>query len=212
MRKAWRRFVEQGRRAKTSSTYVVARRFYLTVLLDVFCLTSFCLTSFACSSGVKPTATVTAADTADQVLVNMNHYVTGDGIVRARVRADTAYFYQNSQSAELRNVHVTFYGADGAETSTMTAREGTYHWGSGDGDMEGRGHVVVVGSGDGRTLKTEVMRYNSRTNQVSSDVPFVFDGPGRHMEGAGFTSDPNFRNVTAIRPRGTGGGFVLPNQ
>jgi hypothetical protein len=78
--------------------------------------------------------------------------------------------------------------------------------------MEGRGHVVVVGSGDGRTLKTEVMRYSQRTNQVSSDVPFVFDAPGRHMEGAGFTSDPNFRNVTAIRPRGTGGGFVLPNQ
>jgi LPS export ABC transporter protein LptC len=205
MRKASSRFVEQGRQAKTSSTYVVARRFCLTILLDVFCLTSV-----GCSNGVKPTATVTAADTADQVLVNMNHYVTGDGIVRARVRADTAYFYQNSQSAELRNVHVTFYGADGAETSTMTAREGTYHWGT--GDMEGRGHVVVVGSGDGRTLKTEVMRYSQRTNQVSSDVPFVFDAPGRHMEGAGFTSDPNFRNVTAIRPRGTGGGFVLPNQ
>jgi LPS export ABC transporter protein LptC len=209
MRKTSSTFVEQERQAKASSTYIVARRFCLTVLLD-----AFCLTSFACSSGVKPTATVTAADTADQVLVDMDHYVTGDGIVRARVRADTAYFYQNSQSAELRNVHVTFYGADGAETSTMTAREGTYHWGTGEGtgDMEGRGNVVVVGSGDGRTLKTEVMRYNQRTNEVSSDLPFVFDGPGRHMEGAGFTSDPNFRNVTAIRPRGTGGGFVLPNQ
>lgn len=205
MRKTSSGCAEQGRRAKASSTYVAARRFCLTVLLDVFCLTSF-----ACSSGVKPTATVTAADTADQVLVNMDHYVTGDGIVRARVRADTAYFYQNSQSAELRNVHVTFYGADGNETSTMTAREGTYHWVP--GDMEGRGNVVVVGSGDGRTLKTEVMRYNQRTNQVSSDQPFIFDGPGRHVEGEGFTSDPNFRNVTAFRPRGTGGHFVLPNQ
>src|SRR5512143_495467 len=196
MRKTSSGCAEQGRRAKASSTYVAARR--------------FCLTSFACSSGVKPTATVTAADTADQVLVNMDHYVTGDGIVRARVRADTAYFYQNSQSAELRNVHVTFYGADGNETSTMTAREGTYHWVP--GDMEGRGNVVVVGSGDGRTLKTEVMRYNQRTNQVSSDQPFIFDGPGRHVEGEGFTSAPNFRNVTAFRPRGTGGHFVLPNQ
>src|SRR5512144_101920 len=210
MRKASSKYVEQRRRAKASSSYVVARRFCLTVLLDVFCLTSFCLTSFACSSGVKPTATVTAADTADQVLVSMDHYVTGDGIVRARVRADTAYFYQNSQSAELRNVHVTFYGTDGAETSTMTAREGTYHWAT--GDMEGRGNVVVVGSGDGRTLKTEVMRYSQRTNQVSSDQPFVFDGPGRHMEGAGFTSAPNFRNVTASRPHGSGGGIVLPNR
>lgn len=181
------------------------RRLCWTSLLPVVCWTAF-----ACSSGVKPTATVTAADTADQVLVDMTHYVTGDGIVRARVRADTAYFYQNSQVAELRVVHVTFYDGEGNETSTMTAREGTYHWGT--GDMEGRGNVVVVGSGDGRTLRTEVMRYRQQTNQVSSDQPFVFDGPGRHIEGEGFTSDPNFRNVTAFRPKGTSGHFVLPNK
>ena len=166
--------------------------------------------SFACSNGVRPTATITAADSADQVLLDMSHYVTGDGVVRARVRADTAYFYQPTQVAELRNVHITFYDTDGRETSTMTAREGTYHWQT--GDMEGRGNVVVVGASDGRTLRSPVMRYRQAVNQVSSDSAFVFDGPGRHIEGDGFTSDPEFRNVTAIRPRGTGGQFVLPNQ
>lgn len=168
------------------------------------------LTSFACSNGAQPSATITAADTADQVLIDMTHYVTNDGVVRARVRADTAFFYQNSQSAEMRSVHITFYDTDGRETSTMTAREGTYHWAT--GDMEGRGNVVVVGAGDGRTLKSEVMRYKQATNIVSSDQPFIFDGPGRHVEGEGFTSDPDFRNVTALRPKGTGGHFVLPNQ
>jgi LPS export ABC transporter protein LptC len=173
-------------------------------------LTFFVLTFFGCSNGAKPTATITAADTADQVLIDMTHYVTNDGVVRARVRADTAFFYQSAQQAEMRSVHITFYDTDGRETSTMTAREGTYHWSS--GDMEGRGNVVVVGAGDGRTLRSEVMRYRQATNQVSSDKPFVFDGPGRHVEGEGFTSDPEFRNVTAQRPRGTGGHFVLPNQ
>lgn len=203
MRETSRNTLEKKRRGETSflSTPLAWTHFVLTPLV---------LTSLACSNGAKPTATITAADTADQVLVDMTHYVTGEGIVRARVRADTAYFYQNSQTAELRNVHVTFYDTDGNETSTMTAREGTYHWAT--GDMEGRGNVVVVGSGDGRTLKTEVMRYNQRENQVSSDVPFVFDGPGRHMEGAGFTSDPNFRNVTANRPRGKGESIVLPTR
>ncbi len=167
-------------------------------------------TSFACNNGVRPTATITAADTADQVLIDMSHFITGDGVVRARVRADTAYFYQISQAAELRNVHITFYDSDGRETSTMTAREGTYHWAS--GDMEGRGNVVVVGAGDGRTLRSEVMRYRQQSNEVSSDRSFVFDAPGRHVEGDGFVSDPNFRNVTATRPRGSGGHFTLPNQ
>lgn len=186
------------------------RRLSLSVLLDVILLTPVLLTSFACSNGVKPTATVTAADTADQVLIDMSHYITGDGVVRARVRADSAFFYQNSQTAELRNVHITFYDKDGNESSTLTAREGTYHWNT--GDMEGRGNVVVVGAGDGRTLRSEVMVYRQANNQVSSDLPFVFNGPGRHVEGDGFTSDPEFRNVTARRPHGTGGQFTLPNQ
>ena len=49
-------------------------------------------------------------------------------------------------------------------------------------------------------------------NQVSSDKPFVFDEPNRHIAGEGFTSDPDFKVVTAIRPKGTGGKFTLPNQ
>ena len=200
--KTSRRSVEGNRQGKP---YVSSRHPSWTLLLDVLVLTSF-----ACNNGVRPTATITAADTADQVLIAMTHYVTTDGVVRARVRADTAYFYQPMQLAEMRNVHITFYDADGRETSTMTAREGTYHWAS--GDMEGRGNVVVVGTSDGRTLRSETMRYRQAANLVSSDVAFVFDAPGRHIEGDGFTSDPDFRNVTATRPRGTGGHFTLPNQ
>jgi len=163
----------------------------------------------ACDSGIRPTATITAADTADQVLVTMSHYVTTAGIQRAHVRADTAYFYSPMQTAELRAVHITFYDPRGAETSTLTAREGTYHWRP--GDMEARGNVVVVRT-DGATLRTEVLRYSQAKNQVSSDKPFVFDEPNRHIEGEGFTSDPDFKVVTATRIKGTGGQFTLPNQ
>lgn len=198
--------VERERQERASRGHGSPRRLFSTFVLDLVVLTILS----SCSTGARPTATITAADTADQVLIDMSHYVTTDGVVRARVRADTAYFYQPTQTAELRNVHVTFYDADGRQTSTMTAREGTYHWVT--GDMEGRGNVVVVGAGDGRTLRSEVMRYNARANQVSSDRRFVFDGPGRHVEGDGFTSDPDFRNVTAGRPHGTGGKFTLPNQ
>src|SRR5438067_7848755 len=46
-----------------------------------------------CESGIKPTATITAADTADQVLIDMSHYMTTAGIQRAHVRAE----YQRSE-------------------------------------------------------------------------------------------------------------------
>ena len=163
----------------------------------------------ACNTGIKPTATISAADSADQVLEGMSHYVTNDGIQRAHVRADTAYMYSPSQTAELRNVHITFFDTRGAQTSTLSSREGTYHWRT--GDMEARGNVVVVRT-DGATLRSEVIRYSQAKNQVSSDRAFVFDEPTRHIEGDGFTSDPDFKVVTALHPKGTGGKFTLPNQ
>src|SRR5712671_711268 len=164
----------------------------------------------ACKSGTTVTATQAVLDSADQVLIGMTHYVTQSGVLRARVRADTAYFFSNTQRAELRNVHVTFYDETGRATSTLTSREGTQHWRT--GDMEARGNVIVVRDKDGATMKTEVMYYNQVRNEVRSDKAGVFDGPGRHIEGEGFTSDPDFKNITAKHPRGTGGQFVLPNQ
>jgi LPS export ABC transporter protein LptC len=164
----------------------------------------------ACKSGTPVTATQAALDSADQVLIGMTHYVTENGVQRARVRADTAYFFSGTQQAELRNVHVTFYDVLGRPTSTLTAREGTHHWRS--GDMEARGGVVVVRDKDGGTMRTEVLYYKQARNEVSSDKPFVFDAPDRHIEGEGFTSDPEFKDITAKRPRGTGGQFILPNQ
>jgi LPS export ABC transporter protein LptC len=169
-----------------------------------------CVLFGACKSGTPVTATQAVLDSADQVLIGMTHYVTDAGVMRARVRADTAYFFSNTQRAELRNVHVTFYDQTGRPTSTLTSREGTHHWRT--GDMEARGNVVVVRDKDGATMRTEVMSYNQVRNEVSSDKPFVFHAPDRDIEGEGFTSDPEFKNVTARHPKGTGGQFILPNQ
>jgi LPS export ABC transporter protein LptC len=164
----------------------------------------------ACKSGTPVTATQAVLDSADQVLLGMSHYVTELGVLRARVRADTAYFFSNTQRVELRNVHVTFYDVAGNPTSTLTSREGTDHWRT--DDMEARGNVVVVRDKDGGTMRTDVMAYNRVRNEVSSDKDFIFDGPDRHIEGRGFTSDPEFKKITAKGPRGTGGQFLLPNQ
>jgi LPS export ABC transporter protein LptC len=185
-----------------NALHATPRRLLSTVFLYVV---SVC----ACETGIKPTAVVQAADSADQVLFNMSHYVTAEGIQRAHVLADTAYFYSPTQTAELRNVHITFFDQRGAQTSTLTSREGTYHWQT--GDMEARGHVVVVRT-DSATLRTAVIRYSQVRNQVSSDQVFVWDEPGSHIVGQGFTADPDFKVVTATKPVGRGGSITLPNQ
>src|SRR5207245_10331552 len=110
-----------------------------------------------CKCGTPVTATRAVLDSADQALLGMRHYVTESGVLRARVRADTAYFFSNAQRAELRNVHVTFYDLTGRATSTLTSKEGTHHWRT--GDMEARGNVIVVRDQAGATLTSGVMAY-----------------------------------------------------
>jgi LPS export ABC transporter protein LptC len=167
--------------------------------------------ALACEdTGVKPTATIQAADSADQILEGFSHYVTNDGVRRSRVEADTAFFYESSQMNELHNVKVVFFDTKGEESSTLTAKRGTYRWQ--DGSMEASGNVVVV-SPDGRKLSTEVLRYDNGTNTILTDKHFTFDKGEEHLEGNSFRSDPDFRNVVTDRPRGvSGNGMLLPGQ
>jgi|SRR5215207_5675890 len=161
-------------------------------------------------TGVKPTTTVQATDSADQVLEGFSHYVTKDGVRRSRVEADTAYFYENTQITQLKKIRVVFFDAQGEEGSTLTAASGTYRWQ--DGSMDATGSVLVV-SPDGRRLKTEALKYDNSANTISTNVRFTFDRGGEHLEGNSFRSDPDFKNVVTDRPRGTAGdGLLLPGQ
>ena len=161
-------------------------------------------------TGARPTTTVQAPDSADQVLEGFSHYVTRDGIRRSRVEADTAFFYEPTQVTDLKKIRVVFFDVKGEEGSTLTAKTGTYRWQ--DGSMEAKGSVVVV-SPDGRRLQTETLKYDNPSNTISTNVHFTFDKGTEHLEGNSFRSDPDFKNVVTDKPRGVAGnGMLLPGQ
>jgi LPS export ABC transporter protein LptC len=165
----------------------------------------------ACGGGgARPTATVSAVDSADQVLEGFSHYVTSDGVRRSHIEADTAYFYENTQTAQLRRPRVTFYDPKGAEASHLTAERGTYKWQ--DGGMEAAGKVVVT-TPDGRRLESEALKFDAKANQISTDQRFSFQRGDDHIRGTSFRSDPDFKNVVTDQPRGVAGkGMLLPGQ
>jgi LPS export ABC transporter protein LptC len=165
----------------------------------------------ACEGGgARPTATVQAADTADQVLEGFSHYVTAEGVRKSRIEADTAYFYEASQLALLHGLRATFYDSKGAESSHLTALHGTYRWQ--DGSMQADGKVVVI-STDGRRLETETLKFDPKKNQIWTDEAFRFLHDNELMQGTGFSSDPDCKNVVANRPHGVAGkGVLLPGQ
>lgn len=182
------------RHARPRSSSLVLARLSLPLLAAI---------ALGCSEDGTPPSAVAVADTADQVFFGLRHHLTLDGMLRAELEADTAYFYQVPQRADLRGVHVIFYSPQGERTSDLTSRDGTYDWRS--GNMEARGNVVAV-TPDGRCLTTSLLRYDRPTNKISGPSDFVFDGPDRHLEGESFTSDPDFRNVATTRPRRGGVG------
>src|SRR5439155_24063104 len=55
-----------------------------------------------CDAGIKPPATITAAENAGQVFGNMSYYVTTAVIHGAHVRGDAAFFYSPMENAQRR--------------------------------------------------------------------------------------------------------------
>jgi LPS export ABC transporter protein LptC len=155
--------------------------------------------AMACSGMEQPPTARTGADSADQVGYGVTHYLMTDGIRRMRLDADSVYAYLGPQRHELFGITVTFYDPNGVETSTLTADQGTYDWRS--GNMEARGDVVTI-SPDGRRLETSILQYDRARDLIVGPAAFRWTTPEQDIEGEGFTTDPELRNVQTNQARG----------
>lgn len=157
------------------------------------------LAAAACSRMEQPPVTRTDADSADQVGYGVTHILTADGVRRMRLVADSAYAYLGPQRHELFGITVTFYDPNGRETSTLTAEAGTYEWRS--GNMEARGDVVTI-TPDGRRLDTSILQYDRTRDLIIGPAAFRWRTATQNVEGEGFETDPELRNVQTTRARG----------
>ena len=149
------------------------------------------------------------ADRADQVMFRARSLLTDRGLLRAELLADTAYFFDENTRIELVVVKVTFFTQQGAKSSVLTSKEGSYN--TRLSRMEARGNVVVV-SVDGRRLSSEQLRYDQMRNEISSDSAFVLTEPGRVLRGIGFVSDPNMTNIRVLKGASGRGTVTVPGQ
>ncbi len=150
------------------------------------------------------------ADSADQVGFGIRWKLSDQGLSRAELEADTAFFFDDNTRIELRRVGLTFFTTTGARDAYLTSKRGTYL--SRTGNMTARDNVVVV-TEEGRRIESPELKYDQVANQISSDSAFVMTEPGRRVEGIGFRSDPNMQNVRILKTRsGTTGTVALPDQ
>lgn len=152
----------------------------------------------ACSSKKQPPVAAHSplADSADQVMYGARFNLTDKGLQRAQLESDTAYFFEDNTRIELAPVHTTFFTATGAKNAVLTSQRGTFN--SRTNNMVARKNVVVV-SEDGRRLTTPELTYNQQRNEISSDSAFVMTEPNRRLEGIGFRSDPDMKNIKILK-------------
>jgi LPS export ABC transporter protein LptC len=153
--------------------------------------------SSACSAKKEPPVATHSplADSADQVMFGARFRLTDQGLQRAQLEADTAYFFDDNTRIQFENVHTTFFTVTGAKDAVLTSRYGTTN--TRTNNMIARKNVVVV-SEDGRRLTTPELIYNQQKNEISSDSAFVMTEPNRRLEGVGFRSDPNMKNIQIL--------------
>jgi LPS export ABC transporter protein LptC len=181
------------------------RSFFLLLILAAT------IVSGACSNAKEPPVAINSrmADSADQVMFRARSLLTDRGLLRAELRADTAYFFDENTRIELVVVNVVFFTSTGAKNATLTSREGSYN--TRLAQMEGRGNVVVI-SVDGRRLTTQQLLYDQMKNEIRSDSAFVLTEPGRTLRGIGFISDPNMTNIRVLKGASGRGAVTVPGQ
>ncbi len=139
-------------------------------------------------------------EAANQVVLGLDHYVTAEGVRRAHVEADTAFFLEGKPLIELRVMRVTFFDAVGDTTSILTARHGTYNWNS--GDMTAKDEVVVLIPREGRRIETSVLYYDRAHDRIWGDeLTRMFEADGTIMEGTAFETNSNMDRIDLTSPR-----------
>jgi LPS export ABC transporter protein LptC len=160
--------------------------------------------------GVRPGRTM-AADSADQVMAGFATNITKVGLRLSHVIADSAWIYQARQVVDLKHMTMTMYDSSGASTAVITADKGNYN--IREQSLDARGNVIATTS-RGRVLKTPHLVYSQQRNEITSDSAFTSTGPDANLTGTNFTSDPAFKNVRVLQPKGgqKSKGFPLPGQ
>jgi LPS export ABC transporter protein LptC len=133
------------------------------------------------------------ADSADQILFGAKFTITDQGLRRAEVEGDTAYFFNSNTRIVLHPMHAKFYSSNGAFDGIASSREGTYD--TRLATLEAKGDVVI-NSLDGKRLETPFARYDQRLDLISSESTFYMSEPSRDARGKGFKSDASLNSFS----------------
>lgn len=141
----------------------------------------------------------------DGVMYNLRHVMTHEGVRKAHLQGDTAYFRDADSQVDLRGVTLDFFNeTTGATAGTLTSKTGRYDMRSGAMTATGNAVLTLTGPEGTRVVTSEELNYDVQADRVWSDKPTVMKEDGREVRGASFQSDTKFQNLTVRSAQATG--------
>ena len=137
---------------------------------------------------------------ADQVMFNVEHFVTANGIVRGKLLADTAFMYEDSAIVRVRPVNLTLYNEQGEVAGEVTAEAGRLD--TRTQRMVATGSVVVEETAGDR-IETEELHFDPNRDRVWSEVATTIHRGGTVLRGTGFTSNTELTDTRLDAPTGS---------
>jgi LPS export ABC transporter protein LptC len=166
--------------------------------------------SGACKESTPPpVGKAGPVDTAEQVGFGVRTLLTGNGVQKGELLADTMFVYNDQTKFDFRNARVKFNTETGAPNGTMRADRGIYD--TRTQILEGFGNVVIT-TLDGKKLTSPHLKFNQLSNEVSSDTNFQMAAGDRTQSGIGFRTDPNLSRFSCLRSCRTAGEVLVPKQ
>ena len=157
----------------------------------------------ACGDATAPAASPEQEEmNADNVMLNVKHQMTSDGIRRALLFADTAYVYEDSAQMQLRQVRLELYDESGKKTADLTADRGRLN--TVTRAMTAIGDVDLKTLQGSRRIQTQELHFDPQADRMWSDKPTTMREGSSVLNGTGFTSDSRMQNVQVTGATGRG--------
>lgn len=121
---------------------------------------------------------------ADAGIDQFSFLQTQGGAVRWKVEAQRAHVLEAQHQAQLEQVRVTLYGAQGQELM-LEGDAGTIDTATKNFLLVNQGRPIVVELGSGYTIYTNHLTWTDNTREVRTDDPVMMVGHGLEVRGRG---------------------------
>jgi LPS export ABC transporter protein LptC len=158
---------------------------------------------FGCEEKVRPSVLsgISSNQLPSQESWHSTITFTDSGIVKAIVRANHIYSFDNSKITFLEeSVKVDFFDEFGKHSTVLTADKGQVD--EGTNNLEATGNVIVK-SDSGTVVKTEKMYWDNKLQMIHSPEFVDISSPKEHLLGTGFESDQSLKNYKIFKATGT---------